>query len=116
VFNRIYGFLGLAAKAGQVISGDNSCERAIHAGRAKLVIVAEDAADNTKKKFNNICMHKNVDIVFYGKKELLGKYTGKDVRSVLAITNESFATRLKELTQSSTVENGGEMIGKGKNI
>lgn len=108
MFNKIYGFLGLAAKAGQVVSGDDTCERAIRSGKAKLVIVAEDATDNTKKKFNNICMHKKVDIVFYGKKELLGKYIGKDVRSVLTITNEGFAARLRELTQSSRVENGGE--------
>jgi len=108
VTNKIYNFLGLATKAGKVVSGDDSCERIVKSGRAKLVIIAGDAADNTKKKYNIICSNNKVDMVFYGKKELLGKYIGKDVRSVLAITGKGFAAKLIEMIQNPRVENGGE--------
>jgi ribosomal protein L7Ae-like RNA K-turn-binding protein len=110
--NKIYSFLGLAAKAGAVISGEDSCERAIRSKKVKLVVVADDAEDNTKKKFNNICRHQKIDIVFYGVKNLLGKYIGKDVRSVLTITDKGFAVHIKELIQNPKVNDGGEEIGK----
>lgn len=106
--NKTYSFLGLATKAGQLISGEDSCERAIRSGKAKLVIVAEDSSDNTKKKFENMCKYKKVDMVFFGEKNLLGKYIGKDVRSVLTITGDSFAAHLKKQFKNLIFENGGE--------
>ncbi len=47
--------LGMAAKAGKVASGEFMAENAVKSGEAALVIVAEDASDNTKKKFSNMC-------------------------------------------------------------
>ncbi len=45
------GTLGLAMKSGNVVSGEFLTEQAIRAGTARLVIVAEDASDNTKRNF-----------------------------------------------------------------
>ncbi len=74
---RIYSFLGLATKAGKLISGDETCERAMNAGKAYLVIVSDDASDNTKKKFRDMCSYRELKIRTFGEKELLGKFTGK---------------------------------------
>ena len=46
---KVLGSLGLAMKAGDVVSGEFMTEKAIREGIAKLVIVAEDASGNTKK-------------------------------------------------------------------
>ena len=46
--DKAYSFLGLAAKAGKLISGDETCERALKAGKVHLVIVSEDASGNTR--------------------------------------------------------------------
>lgn len=94
---RIYSFLGLATKAGKLLSGEDTCERMLKLGKVYLVIVAEDASDNTRKKFENMCDYRKVDIMYFGKKEMLGKFTGKKTRSVIAITDRGFAGRLKEM-------------------
>lgn len=106
--NKIYSFLGLATKAGKLISGDDTCEKAVKAGKVKLVIISEDASANTKKSKNDLCSFYNTDIRFFGEKELLGKYTGKHLRSVLAITDAGFAKKLIELIDTSLKISGGE--------
>lgn len=46
--SKVLSMLGLAAKAGKVASGEFSTEKEVKSGNACLVIVAEDASDNTK--------------------------------------------------------------------
>jgi ribosomal protein L7Ae-like RNA K-turn-binding protein len=110
--NRIYSFIGLAAKARALVSGDDTCEMTIKKGKAKLVIIAGDASPNTKKKFEEMCEYRHIDKRIYGEKEFIGKYIGKDVRSVIAVTERNFAGRLKELIDENNIEFGGEQIGK----
>lgn len=109
--NKIYSFLGLATKAGKTVSGEDTCERAVKSGKAKLVIVAVDASDNTKKKFSDICAYRGIDIRYFGNKDLLGKYTGKDKRAVVAVAEEGFAKKLKEMIDEYNLENGGGQVG-----
>lgn len=104
---RIYSFLGLATKAGKLLSGDETCERALKSGKVYLVIVSEDAADNTKKKFTDMCNYRSVEIRRFGEKELLGRFTGKKIRSVIAIAERGFAGHLKEMIDSCGIEHGG---------
>ena len=47
--DRVLSMLGMAARAGRIESGEFSTEKAVKSGRGRLVIVAEDASDNTKK-------------------------------------------------------------------
>ena len=104
---RIYSFLGLATKAGKLLSGDETCERALKAGKAYLVIVSEDASDNTKKKFKDMCSYRNIEIRYFGEKELLGRYTGKKIRSVIAVAERGFAGHLKDMIDNCGIEHGG---------
>jgi len=92
--DRIYSFMGLAMKAGKLVSGDESCEIVIKKKDVYLVIVTEDASDNTKKKFTDMCKYRGIDIRFFGLKESVGRYIGKDIRSVIALTDVGFAKRL----------------------
>ncbi len=103
---RIYSFLGIATKAGKLISGEETCERMLKFGKVYLVIVAEDASDNTKRKFTNMCDYRKVDIRYFGSKEMLGKFTGKKIRSVIAITDRGFAGQLKKMIFRG-IEHGG---------
>lgn len=114
--NKIYTFLGLATKAGKVASGDETCERAVKSKKAYLIIVAENASDNTKKKFSDMCNYRSIPLKIFGEKELLGRYTGKEIRSVIAILESGFATRLTELMDGSKNELGGEQIGKSQSL
>ena len=51
---KVSGMLGLAARAGKIASGEFSTEKMVKSHRAYLVIVAEDASENTKKMFRNM--------------------------------------------------------------
>lgn len=104
---KVYSFLGLATKAGKLISGDETCERAVKAGKVRLVIVTEDASGNTRKKFMDMCSYRNVAIRCFGKKEKLGRHIGKSVRSVVAVIDGSFAEHLLEMIDDHGKEYGG---------
>lgn len=83
--------LGLAAKAGKVASGEFMTENAVKSDRAALVIVAEDASENTKKKFTNMCEYYKVPVRIHGIKDELGHFIGKEFRASLAITDKGLA-------------------------
>ena len=89
--DRVLSMLGMAAKAGKVESGECSTERAVKKGRGRLVIVAEDASDNTKKMFTNMCKYYEVPFVVLGTKEELGHWIGKAYRASICILDEGFA-------------------------
>ena len=55
---KILNLIGLATKAGKTASGEFSTEKAVKSGKAHLVIVSEEASDNTKKMFTNMCTYK----------------------------------------------------------
>ena len=71
--DRIYSMLGLAMKAGKVVSGEFAVDKSIKDGSAWLVIIASDASDNTTKKFSNSCEFYEVQQYIYGTKEELGR-------------------------------------------
>ena len=83
--------ISLATKAGKTASGEFSTEQSVKAFRAELVIVATDASENTKKKFQNMCEFYEVPIYFYGDKDTLGHAMGKEFRASLAVNDLGFA-------------------------
>ena len=89
--NKALSLISLATKAGKTASGEFCTEKEVKSGKAELVIVAEDASDNTKQKFKNMCEFYEVPIYFYGDKDTLGHAMGKEFRASLAITDVGFA-------------------------
>ena len=89
--NRVLSLIGLATKAGKTVSGEFSTEKSVKTGKGLLVIVAEDASENTKKKFRNMCSFYEVPIFFFSDKESLGRAMGKEYRACLAVQDENFA-------------------------
>lgn len=96
--SKILSLIGLATKAGKTVSGEFSTEKSVKTGNGFLVVAAEDASENTKKKFRNMCSFYQVPIYFYGDKESLGRAMGKEYRACLAVQDENFAKAImKEL-------------------
>lgn len=89
--NKGMSLVSLATKAGRTVSGEFMTEKAVKEGSAYLVIVAGDASDNTKKKFQNMCDFYKVPVYFYGDKDTLGHAMGKEFRASLAVTDAGFA-------------------------
>ena len=89
--DKVLSLIGLAMKAGKCVSGETMTESETKSGKAKFVIVAGDASENTKKKFGDMCKFYKVPICFYGDKDTLGHAMGKEFRASLAILDEGFA-------------------------
>ena len=88
---KIYSYIGLATKAGKAVSGEFSTEKAVKEKKAKLVLVSEEASNNTKKKFIDSCSWYRIPIYLFGEKERLGHSMGKQFRASLAIMDEGLA-------------------------
>lgn len=102
--NKIYSLLGLCKKAGKIAAGETAAVEAIRGKKACLVLVAEDASENTKKKFQNSAVYYEVPLVIYGEKVDLGRAVGEELRAVLVVTEEGFAKKLIALTQQTKTE------------
>ena len=89
--DKVLSMLGIAAKSGNVVSGEFSTEKAVKSGQAYLVIVSSEASENTKKSFFNMTDFYHVACYVYGGKEELGRCIGKEFRASLAVIDENLA-------------------------
>lgn len=86
---QILALLGLAARAGKVVSGWNSVKAKLSSRKLKLILIAEDAAPSALRRF---AMMDIANVVL--SKEELGKALGKPPRSVVGILDEHWAEEL----------------------
>ncbi len=101
----ILSFLGLAAKAGELVSGEFSVEKAVKSGQSHFVIVANDCSERSKKSYTDMCSFYGVDLEFYGTKESLGAAIGKDYRASIAVLGDNFSVGLsKKFANLRTME------------
>ena len=87
---QILSLLSLCQRAGKMKTGEDTVEKAIQKKEAKLVIIPEDASDNTKKKFTNLIT---------STKDILSSIIGKDNRSTFAIIDENFANKIHSMLE-----------------
>lgn len=87
----ICSLLGLAARGRNAVSGEFSVENALKSGKAYVVIIANDASENTRKKFTDMATYRGVPVYLYQDKDILGKCLGKEMRSTVAIVDEGLA-------------------------
>ena len=90
----IYSLIGLCQKAGYAKAGEFQTEKYAKSGAAFLVIVAEDASENTKKKFKNMSDFYQIPYFEFGNKDDLGNSIGCEFRASLAITNKGLADKI----------------------
>ena len=101
---KIESYLGLARRAGKIISGYQTCVHTISRGNIRLIIVAEDSADNTKEKFRNLCSRYDVEFRIYSTIEELSSMTGFTGRGIFGITDKNFAeVMIKEIQNEKLI-------------
>ena len=93
---KILNLIGLATKAGKTASGEFSTEKAVKTGKARLVLVSEEASDNTKKMFSDMCTYYKVPIYLFGTKDELGHAMGQEFRASLSVEDAGFAKSMVE--------------------
>ncbi len=99
--NKILSILGLCMRAGLLSSGEVSAEAAIKSGKAELIILSQDASENTKNKFLNSSEFYKIKLIIFGQKEDLGKAIGKAERSVLAVCDKGFSKKILSLFEQN---------------
>lgn len=94
--NKVFSLIGIATKSNNIVSGEFQTEKAVKEHKAALVIVAEDASDNTKKMFMNMCTYHKVPLYICGSKNELGHCMGKEFRASLAVLDKGLADAIKK--------------------
>ena len=92
--DQILNFLGLAMRAGKVKTGESVIVNEIKKGNLKLVIVANDASDNTAKLITDKCKSYKVPFRKFGNRNEFGIALGKGERVNVGITVPGFAKKL----------------------
>lgn len=103
--NKIYGLLGLTAKAGKISFGTDSCLEMISKRKVKLIIVAEDSSERTINNFKEKCSENNIDFYIFGKKDDLSQSIGKVNKTVIGVKDKNLAGAIIKIL------NGGDVIG-----
>ena len=89
--SKAMGLLGLAKRAGRVVSGESACKEAIRFGKSYLILLASDVSTNTSKSITDSCKFYDVPFVIAGTKETLGAAIGNEFNAVVSVNDEGFA-------------------------
>ena len=110
--DKVLSTLSIAAKAGKIVSGELSVEKAVKTGSAMLVIVADDASYRTKKRFTDMFTYYDVPVCIYSDKESLGHFIGKEFRASLCVVDEGLAASVmkKLAVQNELKQNNGGIV------
>lgn len=91
--------LGLCQRAGKVLSGDCMVKSAIKDKKAKIVLLATDASERTKKEYLHLAQANKITIIQHGTKLNLGWSVGKSPRAAVAIIDHNFAKGITEIIE-----------------
>lgn len=94
--------LGFAARAGHLTTGEHGGKAAIRRKKAKLVVLATDAADTTKDELLSMAQQHGIPLVQALTMEEIGMAIGKSKRAVVAILDENFACQIKMMTENGS--------------
>ena len=104
--NKVFSMLGLCMKAGKLAYGSDMVEEKIKDKQVTLLIVAEDASDNTKEKFRRIANQNELRLYFFSTIEELSHRIGKNNKAVLGIMDKNFAEKINILFEELKGANG----------
>ena len=89
--------LGLAKRAGALVTGHDACLAQVRSGKAALALVARDTGANAMKKYHDKCKFYNVPLLEVLDKNSLGQAVGKPHSAIVVVTNSGFAARIRQL-------------------
>ncbi len=94
-YTKVAGYMGLAVRAGQAVTGEGACVTAIRAGKAAVALLDDSASENARKRFADTCSHHKVPLIVLPM-ELLEKATGKPGRMSMVIPPGGLASKVLE--------------------
>lgn len=93
--DKILNLLGLAQRAGLLVSGQDNVINAMQKNKAKIVFLGHDCSDNTLDLFTKKCFYYNVEISTILSSEEISNSIGK-TRMVVAIIDDGFHKSIKK--------------------
>ena len=96
---RIVNLLSMAQRARRIVSGAFAVEQAMQGRKAELLIMAADAAEESRKKMITLADKYKVPYVEALDREMLGSCLGKEYRAAAALTDAGFAAQLRKLME-----------------
>lgn len=89
---RVLSMIGLAKKAGRVEIGEEPVGAAARARKARLILVASDAAPSSARRAASFAQHGNCPLVTVpADKDALGRALGRTSVAMAAVTDIGFA-------------------------
>jgi ribosomal protein L7Ae-like RNA K-turn-binding protein len=110
--NSVLSLISIAKKAGKIAAGEYQTETAVKSGKACLVIISEEASENTKKKFRNMGSFYEVPVRYYGTKVELGAAIGCEFRASMAVTDLGLAQSIEK--KMAGEQDGGLVNGENQ--
>ena len=103
--SKVMSYLGFAAKADKIVNGYNTCMFMMEKKKVKLVILANDLAENSIKKMISLAGRYRVPYRIFGTMEDLSHMAGTVGKGIFAITDTNFAeVILKEIDDMQSSE------------
>ena len=94
--DKVLNYLGLAARGRLVVTGYNTCAFMMAKKKVKLLILAQDLAENSKKKMISEAERRGVPYKIYGTKEALSHITGKEDSGIFGVTDVNLANAISK--------------------
>lgn len=97
--DRLCGMIGLAKRASRLQCGTEMCCEAVRAGKAKLVLLADNVSQNTKKRVQNCCTYYRsaCRMLPIGADRLSHAVGASMSLAAIAVTDEGFAQAITAL-------------------
>jgi len=96
---RITNLLSMAQRARRIVSGAFAVQQAAQKKQAVLLLVATDAAAETKNNCQAMAEKYGIPYTEVLDRERLGSCLGKEYRAMAALTDAGFARKLSELLE-----------------
>ncbi|KJS87102.1 MAG: hypothetical protein JM58_05300 [Peptococcaceae bacterium BICA1-8] len=97
--DKVLSMLGLAQKAGKLVSGESAVKAVHKKGQIYLLILADDFGENRKKYWMHIATEDNIPVIVISSKLQLGVAVGLSPRALLGITDKQMAMAIEKNMQ-----------------
>lgn len=102
---KILGMLGLATKAGKIVAGTEATKEALAKQKVKLILIAQDASEKTKKNLTLEANKHAVQVYQIATIEEISQSIGKKNKAIVGVVDKHFAQAIEKNI------NGGDGIG-----
>lgn len=93
---KVLNLLGIANKAGCIVTGEDNVINALSKNKVKIIFVAKDASEKTIDKFVRKCYYYNVVCNLELTSSELSSALGKE-RKIVGVTDKGFSDALERL-------------------